>query len=129
MHRDRAPVAFTDSAITPQLEELYRPGLRRLSLFDTQYAAEPDMGCRTVHGLGIARGRAVALAVIGRAQMRPALHDPSSDALFGIVRVQAFRFPRQPRPWRSATSLSRFGGIRRIPVDGPLPNIADHVVK
>src|SRR5690606_31547015 len=42
-----------------------------------QHAAEADVACRGVHRLALPRGRAVAQTVVGRAQVRAALHHPT----------------------------------------------------
>src|ERR1700752_537772 len=78
------------------------------------------MGSTKVDLLRLPSGRTIARAVVGRAQMRPALDDAAGrlaprqrDVLkFGSTRVDS-RLARVARP---------------IPIACPLPDIADHVV-
>src|SRR6185312_9146944 len=52
-------------------------------------AAEADMAGRSVDRLGVARGRAVAAAVMGGAEMRAALQDLAGNSDVGEARVVA----------------------------------------
>src|SRR5690349_10954104 len=86
------------------------------------------MRCRAVDGLRMARCRPVSLAVIGRAEMRAAFGDPARH-LHRRTGIKAFRLARRAVLWRPATTPLRLRGGIRIPVRGPFPNIADHVVE
>src|SRR3546814_5650937 len=78
----------------------------------------------------MARGGAIALAIIGGAQVRSALEHLAGDADGGLVRVvtlpakAAFRIPDGAAGWFSA--LRARPGLRP-PVLRPFPDIADHV--
>src|SRR5215204_6343929 len=88
------------------------------------------MAGRSVDRLGMTRRRAVAAAVIRRAEMRAALQDLARYQNLGLARVVA-------RVRRAAARVRRdaagFGGVGfmpgRPPIGGPLPNVADHVVE
>src|SRR5215831_7590408 len=93
-------------------------------------AAEADVAGGGVDGLGVARRRTVAAAVIGRAQVRAALQYLARDADVRLAAVVA-AFLRRP-----ARILRRAAGpgcgdlmLRAIPVGGPLPDVANHVVE
>src|SRR4051812_27921718 len=87
------------------------------------------MACGGVDRLGVTRGRTVAAAVIGRAEMRAALEHLAWDFYVRIAVVTCIL--------RSAARISRNAArlwrvrlmFRRIPVGGPFPDIADHVVQ
>src|SRR5262245_41317413 len=77
---------------------------------------------RGVDRLRHAGGRAVAAAVVGRAEMRAALGDLARDGA-GRLRVDA-RLAAG-----AAARASGGGAVRGIPIAGPLPDIAGHVVE
>ena len=79
-------------------------------------------------GCGMARGGAVAPAVVRRAEVRAALHAPCAGCRAGRWpdRSSAAR-RRAGSPARSRRrSPARRGAV---PVGGPLPDVADHVVE
>ena len=71
----------------------------------TDDAAETDMAGRGVHRLRMTRRRAVAAAVIWRAQMRAALQHLTRDPDFGLARVVARILTTAPRIDRNAAGL------------------------
>src|SRR5215475_11131485 len=81
-----------------------------------------------VDRLRVAGGRAVAPAVVRRAEMRAAFDNLPWNPYPRIAIVVALAFSAATRVLRNAAGLRR---IRRMPgrepVRGPLPHIADHV--
>src|SRR5689334_2585567 len=78
----------------------------------------------------MARGRAVAAAVIRRAQMRAALQHFARDADLGLAGVVALLLAPAARVLRNAARLGGVGMVARlVPVRRPLPDIPDHVVE
>src|SRR6516225_7293293 len=71
--------------------------------------------------LRLARGRTIARAVVGGAQIRAALDDPARRLASGQCEVLQFRSGRIGR------RLARM--TRSIPIARPLPDIADHIVE
>src|SRR5262245_45638974 len=83
---------------------------------------------RGINRLGHAGGRAIAPAVIGGAQERSALHHLARNPDLGLPRVETV--VAAGTPWilqRAAGALDP--GMLLIPVGGPLPDIAGHVVE
>src|SRR6188508_2393617 len=77
----------------------------------------------------MARGRAVAAAVVRRAQMRAALDDLAGNPDLRLAGVVAVLLEPAARIFRDAAGLRRIRLVLlRIPVGGPLPDVADHVV-
>src|ERR1700731_4859274 len=79
-------------------------------------APEPDMRGRGILRLALPRRGPVAQAIVRRAEMRAALHDPVCRAVVGLLGLAA--------GWFFARRLRQRIGARR-----PLPDIADHVVE
>src|SRR5260370_12388281 len=76
----------------------------------------------------MARSRAVAAAVVWRAQMRATLYDFASNPDPGLAWVVAGSLDPAARVFRNATRFWRVVGMPgRIPVSRPLPDISDHV--
>ena len=71
-----------------------RDDMQRLAL--ARHAPEADAAGRGVDGLGVAGGRAVAPAKVGRAQARAALEDFAGNAALGLAGIRA-RTRRPPR--------------------------------
>src|SRR5262245_23809916 len=75
------------------------------------------------------RGRTVAAAIVGRAQVRAALEHLASDPDLRLAGVVARSLGSATRVFRDA---ARLWGVRfvppRPPIGGPFPHIADHVV-
>src|SRR5262245_37265648 len=98
-------------------------------LFFTHDAAEAEVAGRGVHVLRHARRGAVALAVVRRAQVRAAFHDFARDALAlrgaGIDAV----FARAAARVGDRAAGLRDPAVVLVPVDGPLPHVAGHVVE
>src|SRR6516225_3124885 len=93
-------------------------------------AAEADVAGGGVDGLGVARRRTIAATVIRGAQMRAALQylARNADVRLAVVVAALLR--------RAAWILRRAAGSGRgdlmtgtVPVGGPLPDVADHVVQ
>src|SRR5215510_12231994 len=62
--------------------------------------------------------------------MRAALQDLARNCDIGLTRVVAVSFGSTARIFRNAARLWRIGLMfRRVPVAGPFPYVADHVVK
>src|SRR6185312_1154749 len=77
----------------------------------------------------MARGRAVAPAVVRRAEMRAALQNLAWNADVRLTWIKAVRFGTAAWITRDAARLRRVGLVPgRPPVRGPFPDIADHVV-
>src|SRR5262245_15947403 len=79
-------------------------------------AAKANVASRRVNRLGLARRRPVAQAVVGRAQVRATFHHPASGVSPALAR-HATRF------------CGCLAAVRGEATRGPLPHIADHVVK
>src|ERR1700680_5000770 len=76
----------------------------------------------------MARGRPVATAVIRRAQMRAALDDLARNLDPRLAGIVAVGLDPAARILRDAARLWRVASMPgRIPIGGPLPDIADHV--
>src|SRR6516165_6177678 len=88
------------------------------------------MACRGIDRLGMARGRTVAAAVVRCAKMRAALDDFSRNFDLRQTRIVACSLWAATRVFRNAARLRRVGLVLgRPPICGPLPDVADHVVK
>src|SRR5262245_3881613 len=70
-------------------------------------ASESDMAHRGVDWLSVARGRPVAAAVVGGAQMRAALEDLAGDVDVALTGVVARAFRSAARVLRDAAGLGR----------------------
>src|ERR1700692_2700698 len=93
------------------------------------YAAKADMAGRGIDRFGMACGGAVAAAIVWRAQMRTALQDLARNFDIGLTGVVASILAAAARILRNATGFWRVGLVLRgVPVGGPFPDIADHVV-
>jgi hypothetical protein len=93
-------------------------------------APKSDVAGRRVDRLHMARGRAVAAAIIRRAEMRAALDHLSRNFDLGLGGVIARVLGRGARVLRDATRLRGVGGVNlREPIRCPLPDIADHVAQ
>src|SRR5262245_23827340 len=93
-------------------------------------ASEADVTSRCIDRLRVPGGRAIAPAIVGRAQMRAALQDLAGYAAFGLARVVAQLLSATARVLGDATGFAGVGGMPGIePIGGPLPDVADHVVK
>src|SRR5258708_29951806 len=83
-----------------------------------------------VDRLRMARRRPVTSAVVRRAQMRAALDDLSWNFHVGGSGIVAVGLAAAARVLRNAAGLGRIRFVpRRIPVGGPFPDVADHVVE
>src|SRR4051812_13893769 len=89
---------------------------------------EAEVGDRGVNRLSHACRRSVAAAVIGRAEMRATFGDLARDTLRGAARIEARFFRRAARIDRRAAWTIKLA-VLLIPVGGPLPDVAGHVVK
>ena len=77
----------------------------------------------------MARRRAVAPAVVGRAEMRAALHHLARNAELRLAGVIALLLADAARVGGNAAALLGGGMLVRIPIGRPFPDIADHVVE
>src|SRR5262249_26442992 len=102
--------------------------LLRLSLFSDD-TPKSEMARGRIDRLRMARGRAIAAAVVWRAQMRAAFDDLAGDLDVGLAGVVAPLLASPARVLRHAAGLGRVGLVpRRVPIGGPFPDVADHVV-
>jgi hypothetical protein len=97
---------------------------------DPENTPKSDMRRRGIDRFGMARSRSIAAAIAGRAKMGAALQHLPRNFDVRLMWIAALFFGAAARIPRYATGLLRigfmFGGI---PVRGPLPNVANHVVK
>src|SRR6185503_13295133 len=88
------------------------------------------MARRGVDGLGVARRGPIAAAVVGGAEVRAALEHLARDADAGLAGVVARLLAPAARIARHAAWLGCVGLVPRgVPVGGPFPDVADHVVE
>jgi len=93
-------------------------------------AAEPDVRGGGVDSFALARGRAVAEAVVRGAQVGAALEHAARDVRPGLAGNQAGPGRGDPRvPGRAASGLDVPGGLGGEVAAGPLPDVAGHVVQ
>src|SRR5262245_8353969 len=93
-------------------------------------ATKADVACRRIDRLRMPGRRPVAAAVVRRAQVRAALEHLPWNPDLRLARVVALLLARPARISRRATGLALGGGMRLgVPVLGPLPGVADHVVE
>ena len=88
------------------------------------------MACGCIDGLRIARRRAVTSAIVGCAERRTALDYLARDTWSWKGRIVVLRFSYAARVMRRATRLAGTMGVTGgIPILGPLPDFAGHVVE
>src|SRR6185437_2964478 len=88
------------------------------------------MAGRRIDGFSVARGWTVSAAVIWRAKVRATLENLAGNFDVRLARIVAVRFAATARVLRNAAGLRRIGLVLcAVPVDGPFPDIADHVVE
>src|SRR5262249_56877077 len=88
------------------------------------------MARRGVDRLGVARGRAIAAAVIRGAKVRTALQHLARNVNLWLAGIVALVLAPAARVVRGAASPCRIGLTPgRPPIGGPLPDVADHVVE
>src|SRR5437868_10634035 len=76
------------------------------------------------------RGRTIAAAVVGSAEVRAAFKHLAWNPDLRLTRVVARGLGSAARIFRNAACLWRIGFMSlRIPIDCPFPDIADHVVQ
>jgi hypothetical protein len=93
-------------------------------------AAKAYMAGGRIDRFRVARSRAIAAAVIRRAQMRAAFDDLAGNFDLRLPRVVALPLLSAARILRNATGLRRFAFVFcRPPIGGPFPDIADYVVE
>src|SRR5262252_3267814 len=91
--------------------------------------AKSDMAGRSVDRLSVARCWAITATVVRCAKMRSTLNHLARNFYMRHARIVAFLFA--PTSWAlgNAARLRHITFVRRgVPVGGPLPHIADHVV-
>src|SRR5262245_31533264 len=94
----------------------------------TDDAAEAKVAGRRIDRLRETRGRPVSPAVVRRAQMRSALDHFSRDANAWVARIVACFLVAASGVLGNAAGLVRFVRmLRRIPVRGPLPDVAGDI--
>ena len=87
------------------------------------------MARRGIDRLRMAGGRAIAAAIIGRAQVRAAFDDLAGNFDLRLAGVEACGLGPAARIVRNAARLRRVGFVLlRPPIGGPFPDVADHVV-
>src|SRR5882757_8238498 len=93
------------------------------------HAAKPEMARRGIDRFRVPRRRAVAAAIVRRAQMRAALDHLARNPDIRLTGIVAAVFTAPSRIFRNAAGLRRIGFVLcRIPIGRPFPDIADHVV-
>src|SRR5262245_37378867 len=96
----------------------------------TDDASKSDVARRRIDGLRMTRGGAISAAITWRAQMRAAFQHFARNFDVGLTRIVAVGFGSTAGIFRYATRFWRIGlMLRRVPVAGPLPYVADHVVE
>ena len=81
-------------------------------------------------GCGVARGRTIAPAIVGRAQVRAALDHLARNPDLRLAGVVALLLAPAARILRDAARPCRVGLVLGgEPVGGPFPDVADHVVE
>src|SRR5262249_35091303 len=91
---------------------------------------ETDVGRGRIDRLRVARGRAIPAAVVRRAEMRTALQNLARNPDVRLAGVVARGFRPAARVLRNAARLRRVGFVPgRIPIRGPFPHVADHIVE
>src|SRR6202012_5773845 len=93
------------------------------------HAAKSEMARRRVDRFGVAGGGGIGPAVVSRAAEGATPDDLARNPDFGLAGIEALLGASAARiPWNAAR-LRRVGLVPRgIPVGGPFPDIADHVV-
>src|SRR5215471_4036605 len=92
-------------------------------------ATKSHMARGRVDRLCVACGWAIAPAIVGGAQVRAAFQHLAGDLDVGQARVVARLLGPSAGVLRNAACLRRIGRVLgRIPIGGPLPHVADHVV-
>src|SRR5215813_12670683 len=85
---------------------------------------------RSIDRLRMARGRPVTSAIVRRAQMRAAFEYFARDRESRLTGIVASGFGSAARILWDATCFRYVAlMLRRVPVGGPFPDVADHVVK
>jgi hypothetical protein len=103
------------------------PTLRQDHSFD---APKAHMIGGRIDCLRMARSRAVAAAIVRRAQMRAAFENLAWNPDVGLAGVVARGLGTVARIFRDAAGLRRVGLVPcRPPSRGPFPDIADHVAQ
>src|SRR6516165_3809318 len=88
------------------------------------------MARRGVDRLRMTGGRAVTSAIVRCAQMRAALQYLPGNSDLGLAGVVACILTAAARVDRDAAGLASVGLVSgRVPVAGPFPDVADHVVE
>src|SRR6266481_2757913 len=88
------------------------------------------MACRSVDRLGMTRGRTIAAAIVGSAEMRAAFKHLAWNPDLRLTRVVARGLGPTARIFRNAARLRRIGFmLLRVPISRPFPDIANHVVQ
>src|SRR5215831_11444250 len=73
--------------------------------------------------------RAIATAIVRRAQVRATLHNLVRNFNLRLTRIVACGLASAAGIFRNTAGFQRIGlMLRRVPVGGPFPDIADHVV-
>src|SRR6266700_4071985 len=97
---------------------------------DIDNTPEANMARRGINCLGNTCRRAITQAVIGRAEEGPPFKHFSWDADLRLCRINTLLHCPPSRIERDAASLGRVCWMTRlIPVRGPFPHIASHVIQ
>src|SRR4051812_18736387 len=94
-------------------------------------AAEARMAGRCVHGLGVPGGGAVAPAIVGSAEERASLqHLPGDADIRRLWVVAPGNVSLTGIDAHRAGAAATFDFmVVQVPIDGPLPHVAGHVVQ
>src|SRR5687767_11589496 len=94
----------------------------------SHHAAEPEVTRGRVDGLCNARSGSEPVAIARGAQVRAALHHATRDLQRGGLWVVAV-LERSTARVGDRAARDRDVAVAAIPVDGPLPHVAGHVVE
>src|SRR5260370_634178 len=101
----------------------------RYSFPFSDHTPKSDMAGGCVDRLGVACGGTVTPAVIRCAEMGAALDHLAGNFDVGLAGIVACGLSAPARIFRNAAGLRRIGlMLLGVPVGGPFPDVADHVV-
>jgi hypothetical protein len=87
------------------------------------------MAHRGVNRLGVASCRAIAAAIVRRAEVRAAFHDLAWDLDLRLARIVARALTAAAGIYRNAARFWCIGTVLgQVPISGPFPDVADHIM-
>src|ERR1700730_5975842 len=96
----------------------------------SDHASESDVARSRIDRLGMARGRAVAATIVRCAQMRATLENLARNPDLRLKRIVTLVFASSARVLGNAAGFGDIGFVfGHVPIGGPFPDIADHIVK